>query len=178
VRGTIVPTTPFLKLTVGADMTIAGKLYINMQYIHGFIDEFGSGKAVHALNNPLAAKDQSETPRVEQRLGDYIVAGADVHLASDRLLLRVFAVIKLPSLNFSPGAGESVTDEFQLCDPAKMQATCYKFTGVLFPQLIWSVWEATELSVGGFIFIGDRTTKFGDPAAGASEVFAKAKFSF
>ena len=37
---------------------------------------------------------------------------------------------------------------------------------------------ATELSVGAFVFLGDSSTKFGDPAAGASEVFAKAKFTY
>ena len=38
--------------------------------------------------------------------------------------------------------------------------------------------SATELSLGAFIFLGDRNTKFGDPAAGASEIFAKAKFTY
>jgi hypothetical protein len=53
-----------------------------------------------------------------------------------------------------------------------------KFTAVLFPQIAWAVWDATELSLGAFIFLGDRDTKFGDPAAGASEIFLKARFTY
>ena len=52
-------------------MTIAGKYYFNLQYLHGFIDEFGAGKAIHALNDPSAAKMQLETPRFEQRIGGH-----------------------------------------------------------------------------------------------------------
>jgi hypothetical protein len=32
--------------------------------------------------------------------------------------------------------------------------------------------------VGSFLFLGDRHTKFGDPAAGASEIFVKARFTY
>jgi hypothetical protein len=40
------------------------------------------------------------------------------------------------------------------------------------------VWDAIELSLGAFVFLGDRSTKFGDPAVGASELFAKAGFTW
>jgi hypothetical protein len=183
VRGNTVTTTPFFKLTIGADTTIKSKLYVNVQYLHGFIDEFGAGKNFHALNDPSMAQFMTEPYRMEQRIGDYLVAGAELHLASDRLNFRFFGVFKLPSLNLNPGPGEGTFDEFRGCSDMLYNSgapgvACYKFTAVLFPQLIWSVWEGTEISIGSFIFLGDRTTKFGDPAAGASELFAKAKFSF
>ena len=52
------------------------------------------------------------------------------------------------------------------------------FTAVLFPQIVWAVWDATELSVGAFVFLGPSDSKFGDPAAGATELFLKAKFTY
>lgn len=157
-RPTVVEKTPFVKATLGADYSIAGKVYINLQYVHGFIDEFGAGRAARPRRNP---NDLGETPRVESRLGDYFVGGLDVKLLSDRLLLRLFTAIKLPSYDLST----------KLWDD-------YAFTAVLFPQVSYTVWDATELIVGSFVMLGDRSTKFGDAAAGATEVFAKARVSF
>jgi hypothetical protein len=151
-RGTVVPSTPFVKLTAGMDYSWNKYLYTNLQYVHGFIDEFGTG--VQGFARPGAKI--GDQPRLEQRLGEYLVAGADVKVFNDQLLLRFFGAFKVPSiLDNEP-----------------------KFTAVLFPQIAWAVWDATELTVGAFIFLGDHDTKFGDPAAGASEIFAKAKFTY
>lgn len=157
-RPIVVEKTPFVKATLGIDYTIAGKLYLNIQYVHGFIDEFGAGRAARPRKN---AVDISEQPRVESRLGDYVVAGVDLKLLREKLILRLFGVLKLPSVDL----------ETRLWDD-------YAPTGVLFPQIIWNVFDATELTVGSFIMLGDRSTKFGDAAAGASEIFVKAKVSF
>jgi len=165
VRSTVIPSTPFLKLTIGGDMSIGSHVYVNFQYIHGFIDEFGAGTAVHPRLHP---NDPYTALRFDGRIGDYIVAGVDVHLFSDRLLGRLFAVAKLPSILYDTNPDGTSNVHFE----------DYKFTGVLFPQLIWSVWEATELTLGAFLFLGGRDTKFGDPAAGASELFLKCKFTY
>ena len=158
VRPVVVEGTPFVKATIGADYTFGGRVYMNIQYVHGFIDEFGAGRAARPRRNSI---DIKEDPRVESRLGDYLVAGVDIKTLHDRLLLRFFGVYKLPSVDL----------ETKLWDD-------YAPTGVLFPQIIWTVADATELMIGGFIMLGDRSTKFGDPAAGASEIFAKARVSF
>ena len=50
--------------------------------------------------------------------------------------------------------------------------------GVVASEAVVPVADATELMLGGFILLGDRSTKFGDPAAGASEIFVKARVSF
>jgi hypothetical protein len=105
--------------------------------------------------------DPKEVPRVDQRIGDYFVGGVDLHLFDEKLQLRVFAVLKIPSIDPQTGTFED-----------------YKATGVLFPQLTWSVWDGTQLIAGAFMFLGDRTTKFGDPSTGASEIFLKARFTF
>ncbi|MSP62540.1 MAG: hypothetical protein EXR72_19850 [Myxococcales bacterium] len=165
-RAIVVPKTPFPKITIGGDISIGSHVYVNMQYVHGFIDEFGSGTQTHALvdaKKACQAPGQAgcEKPRLDNRIGDYFIVGGDVKLFGDALLFRLFAVVKIPSLSV-PG--------FKFDD--------YKFTGVLFPQLAWTVWDGAELSAGAFIFLGDRSTKFGDPSAGASEMFLKAKFTY
>jgi hypothetical protein len=150
-RGTVIPDTPFLKLTAGLDFTWNKYLYSNLQYVYGFIDEFGAGKQCYARD-----RTTFNDYRCEARIGHYLVVGSDLKLFSDQLLIRLFGAFKVPQ----------VGDE----DP--------KFTAVLFPQIAWAVWDATELSVGAFVFLGDRDTKFGDPAAGASEIFVKARFTY
>ena len=152
-RGTVIPDTPFLKLTAGLDFTWNKYLYSNLQYVYGFIDEFGAGQQCYARPNKTLVFGDN---RCEARIGHYLVVGSDLKLFSDQLLIRLFGAFKVPQMG----------DE----DP--------KFTAVLFPQIAWAVWDATELSVGAFIFLGDRDTKFGDPAAGASEIFVKARFTY
>jgi hypothetical protein len=149
-RPTVVPSTPFVKSTIGFDLTINKYLYTNVQWVHGFIDEFGAGRAIRPGVRVGAP------PRTESGLGDYLVLGLDLKLLQEVLLIRVFGAFRIPH----------VDDQ----DP--------KFTAVLFPQLSWAVWDGTEISLGSFVFLGDRSTKFGDPAAGATEVFLKAKFTY
>lgn len=151
-RATVVPSTPFAKLTAGIDYTWNKYLYSNLQYVYGFIDEFGAGQQCYARPGaPIGA-----APRCEARIGHYLVLGSDLKLFSDRLLIRLFGAFKVPQV------GD--------VDP--------RFTAVLFPQLVWAVFDATELSLGAFAYLGARDTKFGDPAAGASELFLKARFTY
>ncbi|MCS6913824.1 MAG: DUF1302 family protein [Myxococcales bacterium] len=157
-RPVVVERTPFWKGTFGVDYSIGAHVYVNLQYVHGFIDEFGAGRAPRPRRD---AKNVQEQPRWETRIGDYLVGGVDVKVLSDRLLLRLFGVFKLPSLDWA-------TQRFDDWVP----------TGVLFPQVVWTVWDATELMIGGFLMLGDRSSKFGDPAAGGSELFVKARVSF
>jgi hypothetical protein len=151
-RGTVISSTPFLKLTAGLDFTWNKYIYSNLQYVYGFIDEFGSGQQCYARPGSMIG----DTPRCEARIGHYLVLGSDIKLFSDQLLIRFFGAFKVPQIG---------DDNL-------------KFTAVLFPQIAWAVWDATELSLGAFVFLGDRDTKFGDPAAGASEIFLKARFTY
>jgi hypothetical protein len=156
-RGTVIPSTPFVKLTAGFDYTWNKYLYSNFQYVYGFIDEFGAGKQCFAVSTTVG-----DQPRCEARIGHYLVVGSDIKLFSDQLLIRLFGAFKIPQIGDDP-------------DPNNQRPV---FTAVIFPQIAWAVWDATELSVGSFIFLGDRWTKFGDPAAGASEIFVKARFTY
>lgn len=157
-RPLVVDSTPFPKATIGADYAFGGRLYVNIQYVHGFIDEFGGGRVARPRKDAI---DVAAQPRVEARIGDYVVAGVDLKLLNERLLMRLFGVLKLPSIDL----------QTMLWDD-------WAPTGVLFPQIVWNVFDGTELMVGSFVMLGDRSTKFGDPAAGATEVFVRGKVSF
>jgi hypothetical protein len=149
-RGTVIPSTPFFKMTAGFDLTVTKFWYLNFQYVYGFIDEFGAGRAFYP------GPHVGDPPRGEARIGHYLVVGSDFKFFSDALLIRVFGAFKIPQI------GDDLP----------------RFSAVIFPQISWAVWDATELSLGSFIFIGDRSTKFGDPASGATELFLKAKFTY
>ena len=60
----------FVKATVGMDYTPAPWLYMNVQYLRGFVDEFGTAN-----------------------LHDYLVAGMDFKMASDTVTLRLFGIV-------------------------------------------------------------------------------------
>jgi hypothetical protein len=151
-QATLIPDTPFFKLTAGIDYSWNKYLYTNLQYVHGFIDEFGAGTTAF----PRPGAKPSTPARVESRLGDYMVVGADLKLRNETILLRLFGVFKMPS----PGDAEP------------------KFTAVIYPQVAWTVIASVTLSVGGFIFLGDSDTKFGDPAAGGTVIFTKGQITF
>jgi hypothetical protein len=71
--GAIVKNQPFLKATVGADYTIGKHVYINTQYLRGFIDDFGA-------NN----------------IGNYLLAGTDLVFFGRHLIFRFFTVTDFP----------------------------------------------------------------------------------
>ena len=151
-RGIVIPKTPFPKVTFGVDYSFNKYVYANFQYVYGFIDEFGAGKQGY----PKVGAMVGDRPRLESRLGHYFVLGPDIKVLDERLLIRLFGAFKIP----------------QWDDPSK------KFTAVLYPQLAYAVAAGTELALGAFIFLGDRSTKFGDPAAGATEIFLRGKFTY
>jgi len=62
----------FWKLTAGMDYSITSWWYANVQYIHGFVDEFG-GSALH----------------------DYIVAGSDFKAFAEQLTIRTFVIYQI-----------------------------------------------------------------------------------
>ncbi len=65
--------TPYVKATVGMDYTIGKHVYLQGQYLRGFIDEFGAGN-----------------------IGNYLVAGNELVFFGRHLVVRTFAVIDFP----------------------------------------------------------------------------------
>jgi hypothetical protein len=84
----------FVKATVGMDYTIFPWWYVNAQYLHGFVDEFGGA-----------------------HLNDYLVVGSDFKFLSDRVLLRLFTIfciqdqstVLYPQLSVQPWGGMDLT---------------------------------------------------------------------
>lgn len=72
--GPVVKNQPFLKATVGADYTIGKHVYVQAQYLRGFIDDFGAGN-----------------------IGNYLLAGTDLIFFGRHLIFRAFTVTELPS---------------------------------------------------------------------------------
>ena len=71
--GPIAEKRPFIKATVGADYTIGKHVYIQTQYLRGFIDDFGA-------NN----------------IGNYLLAGTDLVFFGRHLIFRFFTVTDFP----------------------------------------------------------------------------------
>jgi hypothetical protein len=71
--GAIVERRPFVKATVGADYTIGKHVYVQAQYLRGFIDDFGA-----------------------RNIGNYLVAGSDLVFFGRHLIFRFFAVTDFP----------------------------------------------------------------------------------
>jgi hypothetical protein len=67
----------FFKMTAGMDYSPTPTMYLNVQYLHGFLDEFGAAN-----------------------LDDYIVAGIDIKMARDTVLFRTFGIVNLQDQSF------------------------------------------------------------------------------
>jgi len=91
--GQTITKSPFLKVTAGADYTIGKHLYVQAQYLRGFIDEFGAG-----------------------HIGNYLVAGADLIFFGRHFVFRTFGVVDFPT-----GKGDNgsyvIAPELQLTPP-------------------------------------------------------------
>lgn len=74
-----VPSTPFVKATVGLDYTFTWGLYVNAMYVRGFFDEFND---LYGLHN-------------------YVVLAPEYKFLDDSLQLRVSAVLDLNDLTNS-----------------------------------------------------------------------------
>ncbi len=81
--GPTVTSTPFVKATVGLDYTFGKHVYVQSQYLRGFIDEFGA-----------------------RNIGNYLLAGTDLVFFGRHLIFRMFGLVDFPSNN-RPGEGAS-----------------------------------------------------------------------
>ena len=132
---------PYVKATVGMDYTIGKHVYLQAQYLRGFIDEFGAGN-----------------------MGNYLVGGSELVFFGRHLVFRTFAVVDFPR---SPA-------EYIFPEDGKDTASV-----VIAPSLIMvPPWGFVTLELGGFAFIGDYQTKFGQAATGSSIAYLKVAGQF
>ena len=80
-EGPTIRATPYIKATAGLDYSFGKHVYLQAQYLRGFIDEFGA-----------------------DHIGNYVVGGADLIFFGRHLIFRGFAVGDLPTGRGDPGS--------------------------------------------------------------------------
>ncbi len=200
----VVEDTPFLKWSLGLDYTLGEYVYANVQWVHGLVDEYGAGDWLSpgstvvrdsGVRSDLAQTSRcaipfdhdgdEATPKIVEpercpyfitrpRLADYLVAGLDLRFSDQQGLLRLFIIWDVG------GYEESEWDEDAGAREAEAHAPWSKegFSMVFFPQLGWNFGEGLEMSAGAIVKLGRDYTKFGDPAAGGTLAWTRARYSF
>lgn len=140
-EGTAIDDRPFFKFTLGFDHSLGEHVFIDVQWVHGFIDDFG----VNNLNN-------------------FLVAGFDLKLWSERILIRCFALLQLdwipeafqgrPYEEWRDGLSASIRPTFRIVP-----------------------WSSVELELGAMIPFGGRGAYFERPRSGSTTVFFRVRAS-
>lgn len=188
----VVDSTPFLKWTVGLDYTFNEHVYANVQWVHGFVDEFGAGdfikKGWYVAKAGLIDQPASDTMGcvlgqsgygcarewLRPRLGDYLVLGVDLKFREERVLMRLFTIWPLNGViddHFDPARNRRVQTKHSMF-------SAEGFSAVIFPELNYNFRNGLEMGLGALLMLGKEHSKFGDPATGGTLVFARAKYSF
>lgn len=72
--GATIRKTPYIKATAGLDYSFGEHVYVQGQYLRGFIDEFGA-----------------------DHIGNYVVGGTDLIFFGRHLIFRMFGVVDIPT---------------------------------------------------------------------------------
>jgi hypothetical protein len=79
--GPTIRSTPYVKATAGFDYTFGKHVYVQAQYLRGFIDEFGA-----------------------DHIGNYAVGGTDLIFFGRHLIMRLFGVVDFPTARGDNGS--------------------------------------------------------------------------
>jgi hypothetical protein len=187
----VIDSTPFLKWTAGLDYTFNEHVYANVQWVHGFVDEFGAGDFMHrgwtvaqgsVTSDPAdtlvcaLSQDGSRCAReiLRPRLGDYLVLGVDLKFLEERVLARLFTIWALNGIvddHWDADLGRRVQTK-------KSMFTADGFSAVVFPELDYNFRNGLEMGLGALLMLGKTHSKFGDPATGGHLLWARAKYSW
>jgi len=191
-RPAVLEDTPFLKWVVGLDYTFNEHVYANVQWVHGFVDEFGAGdfikKGYTVSKGGLINQPASDTlgcvissngngcarEILRPRLGDYLVLGVDLKFREERVLLRLFTIWPLNGViddHYDDAKGKRVQTKHTMFTPEG-------FSAVIYPEFNYNFRNGLELGLGALFMLGKDHTKFGDPSTGGTLVFGRAKYSF
>lgn len=187
-RPTVVDDQPYLKWTLGFDYSFAGSVLINAMWVHGFADEYGAGdwmfpgKVVResttlgdnvAITKCALAQDGSLCAREVTRpaQGDFVVLGGDVKFLDDQALVRVFTIFEMN------GYTESTVENGARVEKSLPFYTPEGFSASIFPEFDYNFGNGLELGLGALFALGKPYTKFGDPAAGGSVTFVRARYT-
>ena len=191
-RPAVLDSKPYLMWTAGLDYTLGRHIYVNAQWVHGMLDEMGGAGDVYAggvtvrdsgVDNDLMATNLCALNRdgescawetLKPRLGDYLVLGADVRFLSNAALFRLFTIWDLIGVyeeRWDAEAEERVRTTHGMF-------TKEGFSAVIFPELSYNFGNGLELGGGVLVQLGKKQSKFGDPAAGGSLAWTRARYSF
>ena len=190
-RPIVVDDTPFMKWTVGLDYTFFRDLYVNVQWVHGLVDEFGAGDWLFSGESVRQSgvtgsledaalicalpRDGSKCAReiTRPRIGDFLVLGADYHFLEDAATARLFTIWELSGYHethYDGNTGERVRTSYPWFDPKG-------FSAAIYPEFMYNFGNGFELGAGALFLLGKSYTKFGDPASGGSLAFLRAKYT-
>jgi hypothetical protein len=193
----------FLKWVLGLDYTFNEYVYTNVQWIHGFPDEFGAGDFIHkgyvvgAADVPAeldaATKVGCAIPEGQKlgdyvhvdparcaheylrpRLGDYLAWGFDFKALSQKLLIRVFTIFALNGI-IETGWDAEAGERYR---KYHSMFTKEGFSAILYPEINYNFGNGLDLGIGALGMLGKEWTKFGDPATGGTIVWSRARFHF
>jgi hypothetical protein len=190
-RPAVVEDTPFAKWVVGLDYTFNKHVYLNIQWVHGLADEYGAGDWItegYTVRDGGVTSDDNGTvvcavtrdgtacarEVLRPRIGDYLVTGIDLRVLDQKLLLRLFTILDLVGVDethFDAAKGERVTEHHSMF-------TEDGFGAVIYPEVNYNFGNGLDLGIGALWQIGKDWGKFGDPAAGGSLVWGRARFAF
>ena len=195
----VVSNEVFAKWVLGFDYTVGAHLMINAMWVHGLVDEFGSGdfirprhwsvrKGEALASNPGEESDlppigdcalggdaeQCASEILRPKLADYLVLGLDLNFARRAGLVRVFTIWDLSGYHTQSWDVATAERTNTFHHPFSKKG----FSAVIYPSIAWNFGFGFELSAGALLQLGQTHTKFGDPAAGGHQVFVKGKYSF
>ena len=191
-RPLVLDSKPFAKWTLGLDYTIGKHMYVNGQWVHGMLDEFGGAgnwygggyttraggvDSSNVETNLCALNRDGEACAYETRrrkLGDFVVLGTDFRFLSNKMLVRLFGIWDLTG----------VQEEHYDADKEKRVVTEHSstskegFAGVLYPEFAYNFGNGLEVGGGAMMQFGQSYSKFGSVEAGGSLAFGRVRYSF
>lgn len=191
-RPLVVTDQPYLKWVLGLDYTFGTSgVYMNAMWVHGFVDEYGAGDWMfdgRSVRLGETAGDRADLATLAQcaigqdgtlcareilrpRQGDFLVLGLDFKFLDDQALARVFGIIEMS------GYYESTVEDGVRVEKTLPWYTPEGFSASIFPEFSYNFGNGLELGLGALFNLGKSYTKFGDPAAGGSLSFLKAKYT-
>jgi len=179
---------PYLKWTLGLDYTLGRHVYLNAQWVHGMPDEHGAGAFWQpdqwvvqdagvdsdlVRTTTCALEGYGDTcawERSRPRIGDYLVLGTELVFGSTTF--RFIGILDLI------GQAEEHVVDFDRVRVRHGPLSKEGFSAAIFPELLHNFGNGLELGAGALVLIGTKESKFGDPALGGTQIFARGKYSF
>jgi len=202
----VLADTPFAKWSVGLDYSFGAHVYMNVQWVHGMVDEFGAGDWITEGYTSRASWNEADADQASLcglprsiKFGEYEIQmgglgsgrtcvrellrprlGDYLVLGLDFKFLNDAALFRFFTIWDLTGLVEEGWDEAQ---GRRVRKTHHPFTdkafsAVIYPSLSYNFGHGLTLTGGALLKFGKPWTKFGDPAAGGSIIWTSAKYAF